>query len=108
MDEMARAIRNFCERVAEIERVVGVLDEVFGMQPECALHSAVYALAGGYQATLDSTYGLAGWLEWWWLECGLGSRPLQASPAGGKLRLITTVDDLVQLILEHRAAAPDA
>lgn len=108
MDEMAQAVRDFCERVVEIERVFDAADQVLGMQPECALKSAVWTLAEGYQATLDSAHGLAGWLEWWWMECGLGSRPLQASPAGGKLRLITTVDDLVQLIREHRAAAPDA
>lgn len=105
---MERAIRNFCARVAETERVVGVLDEVFGMQPECALHSAVWSLAEGYQATLDSAHGLEGWLEWWWMECDLGRKPLQASPAGGALRVVATVDDLVQIIREHQAFAAGA
>ena len=104
-DQVDQAIRAFQGRVVEIERVLDAMSAVLGMQPECALREAIFGLVGDQLALLDAAGGVDGWLEWWWLECGLGNRPMGAAPAGGKMRLVATLDDLVRIVLEHRAAA---
>lgn len=95
-----KAVREFHERVTEVERVIDALNQSLMMQPESELCSSVWALVGGYKDALGAAYSIDPWLEWWWLECGLGTKPMQAGLAGEELRTIATVDDLVQLILD--------
>lgn len=64
-EKLERAIRGFHARVSEIERVVKALNDVLGMQPECALNEAINALIGGYMGMIESCDGVDGWLEWW-------------------------------------------
>lgn len=104
LDCFEEAVREFHNRVSEMERVAAVMCDVLSMEPESDFYSAVWALVGGYQGALGAAYGIDGWLEWWWLECKLGENPMQAAPAGGELRTIATVDDLVKVICEDVAA----
>lgn len=101
-----KAIRDFHDTVSEAEAVMGELNEVLGMSPDSRLYSAVWALGGALKDALDAAYGIGGWLEWWWLECSLGRNPMQAGWEGAEMRTITTVDDLVRLIIDdlERAA----
>lgn len=94
------AVREFHERVTEIERVMNTLESVLYMSPECDLHNAICALISGYNNSLCEYYSIDGWLGWWWLECDLGNNPKQASLAGEELRTIATIDDLVKLICD--------
>lgn len=103
MKKVEQAIRDFHDRVTEIERVTDVLKSVMSMAPESDLYSAIWALIGGYKDAIGDAYNIDGWLEWWWLECNLGSNPMQAAVAGEELRTIATVDDLVRLILDDLA-----
>lgn len=98
-----KAVREFHERVSEIERVTDVLNSVLSMVPESDLNQAIWALIGGYKDALGEAYSIDSWLEWWWLECGLGRNPMQAGLAGEEFRDILTLDDLVQLILDDLA-----
>lgn len=100
MENIEKAIRKFHDKVVEADRVISELDGLLAMNPESALHSAVWALVGAYKDALGAAYNIDGWLEWWWLECSLGKNPLQASPAGGELRVIATIDDLVRLVCD--------
>lgn len=104
-DQIAHHVRAFHERVSEAEAVIGDLAEILKMAPESRLSNAVWALVGGYKDVLDSACHIGIWLEWWWLECGLGSTPLKASPSGGEMQTIATIDDLVQLIRDDIAAS---
>lgn len=107
-----KAVREFHERVSEIERVTDVLNSVLSMVPESDLNSAIWALIGGYKDALGEAYGIDSWIEWWWLECGLGSHPMQARLPGEEFRTIATVDDLVRIVcddlLKSEAEAPKA
>lgn len=105
MKKLEIAIRAFHDRVVEIERVIGVLDSVLSMVPESDLHSAIWALVGGYTDALGDAYAIDSWLEWWFVECRLGSNPMQASIAGGELRTIATIDDLIRIIGDDIAQA---
>lgn len=105
MEKVEKAIREFHERVTEVERVIDALNTVLSMPPECDLYSTIWALIGGYKDALGDAYCIDVWLEWWWLECGLGGKPMQAAPAGGELRTIATIDDLVRLICDDLAQA---
>lgn len=104
-DQIAQHVRAFHDRVSEAEAVLADLADILMMPPETRLSSAVWELVGGYKDVLDSACHIGIWLEWWWLECGLGATPLKAGPAGGELRTIATIDDLVQLVLEDIAAS---
>jgi len=98
-----KAIREFHERVSDIERVTDVLNSVLSMVPESDLNSAIWALIGGYKDALGEAYSIDGWLEWWWLECNLGEKPMQAGLPGEELRTIATVDDLILLVCDDLA-----
>lgn len=98
-----KAVREFHERVSEIERVTDVLNSVLSMVPESDLNSAIWALIGGYKDALGEAYSIDSWLEWWWLECGLGRNPMQARLKDEDFRTIATVDDLVLLVCDDLA-----
>jgi hypothetical protein len=99
-NKVEKSIREFHYRVTEIERVTDVLSSVLSMTPECELYSGIWALIGGYRDALGASYSVDGWLDWWWMECRLGLSPLRASPAGGELRMVSTIDDFVKLVLD--------
>jgi hypothetical protein len=87
MEKVEQAVRQFDERVREIERVTAVMSGVLSMSPECELHSAIWSIVGGYLDALGAAYNIDGRLEWWWMECGLGKRPKQAGLPGEELRM---------------------
>lgn len=97
------AVRDFHAHVQAWVQWTDALEQVLPNVPEGPLHTAAWNLVEGYLAALDSAYGIAAWLEWWWLECALGATPLAASPRGGELRLIDDIDALVRLIVEDVA-----
>lgn len=100
LSDLDRHVREFHERGRHAEDLISELDTVLSLDAESPLRQSTYALIGGYRNALDAAFHIGGWLDWWWLECGFGNNPLQASPAGGQLRLIETVDDLVALVAE--------
>lgn len=98
--KIEKAIRDFHDRVSDIERVTDAMNAILMTSPESDFNSALRAVVGAYKEALDEAYNIGSWLEWWWLECGLGNKPMQASLAGEELRTIATIDDLVALILD--------
>lgn len=102
-DALEKAVRTFHERVIALENVMGALQEQLSMAPEAPINSAIWSLIGGYMSALDDAYSIGGWLEWWWMECGLGATPMQAQPFGYEMRLIATIDDFVQLVCDDLA-----
>lgn len=102
MKPVDTVIREFHDRVTEIERVLDVIESVMGSYPESDLNNAVWAIVGGYAAAIGQSFHCEAWLDWWWLECGLGAQPKCASPHGENLRMVATIDDLVALILEDQ------
>lgn len=96
---MQKAARDFHERMLELELRMECLRESVGMNPDAPLPTAVWAVAGAYREAIDAAHSIGGWLEWWWLECGLGERPKKANLGDGQgERLIATIDDLVALL----------
>lgn len=99
IERVERAVRDFCERAAAAGELMEQLDALIGLQPESPLSTAVWSVLGGWERALDEAYDLGGWLDWWWLECGLGARPKGVRLPGGEERLIATVDELVKVVL---------
>ena len=97
---VAQAIHRFHERATDATDVLDRVGEVLGLASESPLYDAMWALIGGYIEALGAAHSIDGWLEWWWSECQLGKNPLKAGLPGKELRVIKTVDDLVQLVLE--------
>lgn len=100
MTKIEKAVRDFHDRVSNVERVIDSMNSVFMTSPESEFNSAIWAIVGAYKDSLDDAYCIGGWLEWWWLECNLGIRPMKASLAGEEMRTISSIDDLVSLILD--------
>lgn len=105
MSEIEKAVREFDEQARAVESLIDSLRDVFDPAPESRACQVPWDLLGAYIRALDSKHNIGGWLEWWWLECRLGENPLQAAPVGEELRMIATVDDLVELVLLDLAKA---
>lgn len=99
------AILEFHQIVANTEAVMSSLDALLEQAPDSALKTAVWSAVGAYSRALDEAYGIGGWLDWWWLECDLGARPMRAGLKGEQLRNISTPDDLVRLVLDDLRSA---
>lgn len=99
-------IRRWHVAMKEMDRVMGAMDAVLDLRPESAFYNAVWRLCEGYIAGLEAQHGIGGWLDWWWTECELGAKPMNASPGGSKrLRKIATINNFVNLVLDDLAHA---
>lgn len=103
MGTLEETIREFDARVREIERVSDTLNRVLLISPESEFYSAIWSIIHGYMEAISAVYPIGGWLEWWWLDCGLGSWPHQAGLPGEELRTIATIDDLVRIVCDDIA-----
>lgn len=102
VEAMEKAVREWHERMVDLETRLDALSESVGLNPEAPVPNAIWAVAGGYKDALDAAYHVGGWLEWWWLECYLGNSPKEAKLAGDKEeRVIRTIDDLVALLRDE-------
>lgn len=93
-DERAQQVRRWYETMVELERQCDEFTDITMAHPESPLMRAVNMIAGDYTTAVDP----GGTCEWFWLECDLGRRPLQASKAGGDERTIKTVEDLIWMM----------
>lgn len=89
-------VREWHARMVEMEEQLGAFEAVTGSSPEAPLQASILALAGMSIKAMNCAFsGVDVWLDWWWLECGLGSTPMEA---GMPLRKVATLDDFVQLL----------
>lgn len=101
MEKLEKAVREFHERVKQMTQVADDLSTILFMGPESPFYTAMWKVMEGYRDTLEELYGLAGWIDWWWLECDMGNRPMQAKiPGDTEFRLISTIDDFVRLAID--------
>jgi hypothetical protein len=98
--DIEQAVRKFDKHVRDVERVTDVMFSVLSMEPECELNSALHNIVNGYIDAIDEKYGFGFWLEWWWIECDLGNKPMKAGVAGKEPSIIASIDDLVRLIID--------
>lgn len=94
------AVREFDAIARNVEAVADDLGELVGMQPESRLMDALFRTLGAYMRAIGEPLAIDSWLEFWWLECGLGDHPKMAGLKGGPLRDINTLDDMVKLIID--------
>jgi len=103
VEKVEKAIRQFHERVTEIERITDLLNSALMMAPESGLNAAIWALIGGYKDALGDAYFIDEWLEWWWMECNLGAKTMQAGLLGEEMRTIATLEDFIRLVCDDLA-----
>lgn len=97
---IAQSIRQWHERVVELETRYNELSPLIGANPESLMMAAVWHVASGYTDMTGEATGAGGWLEWWWLECNLGARQMTACLPGEPQRNIATLEDLIRLVLD--------
>lgn len=102
---LAADMRLWHQRVRALKEELSALIDLLQMAPEAPLNEAAWGLVGGYIAALDARWGIGGWLEWWWHECKLGDRPLEAGIVGEPMRTIRTIDDLIAIVTDDLAQA---
>ncbi len=94
------------ERMQDAENNMGQLTAIVGSSPESPLQSAVYAVMGDYTRQVADRIGCSDeWLQSWWLDQNFGEHPLRAGIFGEPLREISTLEDLVALIVDDAAVA---
>ncbi len=101
--EAAQAIRDWHAATVRVRDMMRAIRAVLSPEPESEHNNAVWGAIQSYADALNTAYDLDGWLEWWWIECELGDKPMKAAPAGEPLRKIDTVDDLIAVALAGRA-----
>lgn len=93
-DERAQQVRRWYSTMVELERQCDEFTEITMAHPESPLMRAVNMMAGDYTEAVDP----GGDCAWFWIECDLGRRLMQASKADGDERTIKTVEDLIWLM----------
>jgi len=96
-------LREWHESMVEFEEQMDALNALTGCTPESPLSSAAYRMAAQSIRALDAAYNIGGWLDWWWLECGLGANPMKAKLPNEDERLISSIEDLIQLLADEMA-----
>lgn len=93
------------ERMQEIEAQMDALGALLQHAPEAPLPNAVGALMSAYTHNVSRLIGCSDeWLTAWWLEHSFGERPMRAGLTGEPLRTITTLTELVRLIVNDAGA----
>lgn len=100
--QLEAAIRGFDTLARTMENLHDTLDTSIGLTVEGPVSMALSEAVRTQQAALEAQFGIGGWLEWWWLECYLGKQPMEAGVNGDPMRLIVTLEDLIQLLLDER------
>lgn len=98
------AVREFHDLLSALDKKMDAMQSLVGMDQEGDFAASVWWGVGFSIGALNVAYGIGDWLEWWWHECQLGAKPMQAGLPGEPLRTIATIDDLVRLILDDLAS----
>lgn len=100
-EEVVRRLHEWQDAMRDMEGALDGLRTLTGCEPESPLVSGVLALQGLATRQTAELIGTAPeWLETWWLEHNFGERPLRAGLVGEPLRTISTLEELVALIVE--------
>ena len=101
--ERVSRLRVWQETLLELDaRLRELMDLTGGV--DGTLQNAINETATQYTKAIAEIVGdvsgpdVHSWLEWWWFECDLGRVPMKASPAGGNLRLIDSIEKLAELL----------
>jgi hypothetical protein len=107
--EVLLLLKKWADCHAKINRLSDCVKSVFGSQPESLFSDGVWCIFEQYTEALSLLIGDAGaprnesWLQWYWLENGMGDKGLQAG-YNGQLHDIDTLDQLWVLIKQGRDA----
>lgn len=100
-DQILAHLQTWQQATAELDEQMDALAAIVGMQPESPLHEAVWKAWGHYTRTLAHLLDAADWLDWYYFECAMGGKAMEASPyAGAPLRPIDSLEALAQIITE--------
>jgi hypothetical protein len=93
-------VTQFVVRMKEVGEALHEAGTIFGYSPDSIFAGAVCRMAEAYvEAVAHAVNDRDGWIEWFWLENGLGKKQMEAKGAGEKkARPIKTAKDLWRLI----------
>lgn len=92
--------------MVELDAQMDSLMSLVGVAPESPLPAAIYKLQRAYTRAVSDLLGISDeWLEVWWLEYNHGERPMKAGLKGEPLRNITTLAELLALVLDAQEAS---
>lgn len=100
-DQILAHLQTWQQATAELDERMDALSAIVGMQPESPLHEAVGAVWDHYTRTLAALIEAGDWLDWYYFECAMGAKAMEASPgAGAPLRPIDSLEALARIIAE--------
>lgn len=101
---MLAALETWQATMRDVEAGYRELRRTLGSDPDAPLPAAISAMQSDYTASVAARCRVsADWLEAWWLECDLGERPLRAGIVGEPVRTITSLAELLALIIDDDA-----
>ncbi len=103
-DEVLKRLTRWAEVVNECEAVHAELAALTMCAPEGRLQTAMWAAVGAYGEALETVLigsAASNWLEWDWLENGMGERAMKVVTDSGE-REIDSIERLADLLMECR------
>lgn len=106
IDEMLPFLDSWKTSHQEIDSALAKLGDAVGIDPQSPLVSAMFKAFDRHTKTLAELIGDQWhWLQWYEIDCDMGTKPMSASPATGvPLQLVESTHDLAVLIFESCAA----
>ena len=101
MTNFETEIKEFHEKAKNLENFFRKLNSVIDITPESELFKVSYDILQNYCLLVEEKYKISGWLEWGWLECKLGDKPLGVSINNGEFKPTQTIDDLIIILNEQ-------
>lgn len=92
-------IADWHNQCVESMRAADKIYELFGAAPESCAMKSISDLIALQIDFFEKVFGIGGWLDWWAWDCGFGKNPHEACLKGEELKLISTVDDLIKIII---------
>lgn len=98
-DEKLELLKTWQAAIENMQKNLEPLEKALMFAPEAPLIEAIHTLQDACTQATGMALGgdEAGWMSWYWLENGMGSKKYDAG-YDGELKPIETLDDLLWLL----------
>lgn len=108
-EEILTQVKAWAAAMGKTDAQLQALGKLTGFAPEAPLPDAVGRLMEAYTAAVSEVLGdETKWLDWFWLECDMGKRPLPALVCHHGEIVVGTLEDLARVISWSRQASDSA
>lgn len=100
IEQIESALEEWSKNIEALEDIFLAYHAMTGADVDCELFKPAFEIAGAYTRAISTIVGdYRDYLEWYWVECGIGRSPHRAISASGlEIDSVDSVQKLAQLI----------